>query len=79
MTDRATLDVLDRPPAPEPTASKKLSKIPWWANPRFGLAVLLVGLVVLFSSLRPSFLDTHLTLVPLQADISVYAVVGWPS
>jgi ribose transport system permease protein len=76
VTERATLDVTDRPSAPEPPAPKKPSKIPWWANPRVGLSVLLVGLVVLFSSLRPSFLDTQLTLVPLQADISVYLVVG---
>jgi ribose transport system permease protein len=76
MTERATLDVMDRPAAPEPPTPKKPSTIPWWANPRVGLAVLLVGLVVLFSSLRPSFLDTQLTLVPLQADISVYAIVG---
>jgi ribose transport system permease protein len=76
MTDRAALDVMDRPQAPEPPTPKKPSTIPWWANARVGLAVLLVGLVVLFSSLRPSFLDTQLTLVPLQADISVYVVVG---
>jgi ribose transport system permease protein len=76
VTERATLDVTDQPSAAEAPAPKKPSKIPWWANPRVGLAVLLVGLVVLFSSLRPSFLDTQLTLVPLQADISVYLVVG---
>jgi ribose transport system permease protein len=76
MTERSALDVMERPQVPEPPTSKKPSKIPWWANPRVGLAVLLVGLVVLFSSLRPSFLDTQLTLVPLQADISVYAIVG---
>jgi ribose transport system permease protein len=76
MTERATLDVMDRPALPEPPTPKKPSKIPWWANPRVGLAVLLVGLVILFSSMRPSFLDTQLTLVPLQADISVYAIVG---
>ncbi len=31
---------------------------------------------MLFAALRPTFLDTHLTLAPLQADISVFAVVG---
>ncbi|MEV4758617.1 ABC transporter permease [Micromonospora sp. NPDC049559] len=68
----------DTPPeAPAPAAAPaKPPRIPLWANPRVGLVVLLVGLVVLFTSLRPAFLDTTLTLVPLQSDISVYAVVG---
>jgi ribose transport system permease protein len=47
-----------------------------WANPRIGLVVLLIGLVALFTALRPAFLNTQLTLVPVQADISVYTVVG---
>ena len=54
----------------------KPARIPLWANPRIGLVVLLILLVVLFSALRPAFLDTRLTLVPLQSDISVYLVVG---
>jgi ribose transport system permease protein len=64
--------------APEKTAEtpRKVARIPLWANPRIGLVVLLILLVVLFSALRPSFLDTRLTLVPLQSDISVYLVVG---
>ena len=33
-------------------------------------------LVALFSTVRPAFLNTDLTLVPMQADISVYLVVG---
>ncbi|SEH00867.1 ribose transport system permease protein [Nonomuraea solani] len=49
---------------------------PLWANPRLGLLILLIALVALFTALRPAFMDTTLTLVPLQADISVYAVVG---
>jgi ribose transport system permease protein len=55
---------------------RKVARIPLWANPRIGLIVLLILLVVLFSALRPAFLDTRLTLVPLQSDISVYLVVG---
>jgi ribose transport system permease protein len=55
---------------------RKPARIPLWANPRIGLVVLLILLVVLFSALRPAFLDTRLTLVPLQSDISVYLVVG---
>ncbi|MFI6073551.1 ABC transporter permease [Actinoplanes sp. NPDC051343] len=54
----------------------KPARIPLWANPRIGLVVLLIVLVVLFSAMRPAFLDTRLTLVPLQSDISVYLVVG---
>jgi ribose transport system permease protein len=60
------------PPAP-PVRPRRL---PLWANPRAGLVVLLLVLVVLFSALRPAFLDTRLTLTPLQSDISVYLVVG---
>jgi ribose transport system permease protein len=52
------------------------TRLPWWANPRIGLVVLLVALVVLFTVLRPAFLNTKLTLVPMQADMSVYAVAG---
>lgn len=52
------------------------TRLPLWANPRAGLVVLLIALVVLFTWLRPAFLNTYLTLVPMQADISVYAVVG---
>ena len=37
---------------------------------------MLILLVAFFSTVRPSFLNTQLTLVPMQADISVYAVVG---
>jgi ribose transport system permease protein len=58
------------------TETRKPARIPLWANPRIGLVVLLILLVVLFSVLRPAFLDTQLTLVPLQSDISVYLVVG---
>jgi len=54
----------------------KRGRIPLWANPRVGLVVLLVLLVALFTVLRPAFLDTRLTLTPLQSDISVYLVVG---
>jgi ribose transport system permease protein len=62
---------------PEPPAGEaKPGRIPLWANPRIGLTVVLIVLIVLFSSLRPAFLNTRLTLVPMQADISVYAVVG---
>jgi len=38
--------------------------------------MVLIGLVALFSALRPSFLDTNLTLIPMQAAVSVYVVVG---
>lgn len=59
-----------------PAVRRAPAGLPWWANPRVGLSALLVLLVILFTSLRPAFLNTQLTLVPLQADISVYLVVG---
>jgi ribose transport system permease protein len=65
----------DPPPAELPLAAAR-NRVPLWANPRIGLLVLLVALVALFTSLRPAFLNTDLTLVPMQADISVYLVVG---
>ncbi|XVU21691.1 ABC transporter permease [Actinoplanes sp. CA-054009] len=57
-------------------AGPRPRRMPIWANPRLGLVVLLVALVILFTALRPAFMDTQLTLVPMQADISVYVVVG---
>ncbi|HTI27000.1 MAG TPA: ABC transporter permease, partial [Kutzneria sp.] len=50
--------------------------LPVWANPRLGLLVVIVALVVVFSSLRPEFLNIDLTIVPMQADLSVFLVVG---
>ncbi|MDI1465042.1 ABC transporter permease [Catellatospora sp. KI3] len=62
--------------AAPPATSAPPRSLPLWANPRIGLVVLLTALVALFATLRPGFLNTYLTLVPLQADISVYVVVG---
>jgi ribose transport system permease protein len=64
------------PQAPPAEAPAKVSKLPWWANPRVGLVVVIMALGVLFTALRPSFANVDLTLVPMQADISVFAVVG---
>lgn len=63
--------VEEPPPGASPTP-----RLPWWANPRVGLVVVIAALVALFSSARPAFLDVDLTLVPLQRDISVFVVVG---
>jgi ribose transport system permease protein len=73
--DTAEVDVGAAPPPSAPTP-RKPARIPLWANPRVGLVVLLIGLIALFSILRPSFLNTQLTLVPMQSDIAVYLVVG---
>ncbi|MCW2796864.1 ABC transporter permease [Nocardioides sp.] len=64
------------PAAPPQEDSTTPSGLPWWANPRVGLLVVIVALVILFSALRPSFLNVDLTLVPMQADLSVFAIVG---
>ncbi|HEV3172499.1 MAG TPA: ABC transporter permease [Actinocrinis sp.] len=66
----------DSEPPPTQSAAAARRGLPFWANPRFGLFAVLVVLVLVFSSLRPSFLNTYLTLVPMQADLSVFAVVG---
>ncbi len=47
------------PPADAPPQAERRNRIPLWANPRIGLLVLLVGLVVLFTALRPAFLNTR--------------------
>lgn len=75
MTDLMTT----LPSAADPdagTAAAATPRLPWWANPRFGLVVVIAALVVLFSSLRSSFLNVDLTIVPMQADLSVFVVVG---
>ncbi|MER5627437.1 ABC transporter permease [Streptosporangium sp. NPDC002544] len=63
-------------PAADSPEPRRASRMPLWANPRIGLLILLIALVAFFTTLRPAFMDTTLTLVPLQSDISVYAVVG---
>jgi ribose transport system permease protein len=62
--------------AVDPDAQRLPRGLPFWANPRFGLLVVIAVLVVIFSSLRSSFLDTYLTLVPMQQNVSVFLVVG---
>jgi ribose transport system permease protein len=58
------------------SAQRPLRGLPFWANPRLGLLAVIVVLVLVFSSLRSSFLNTDLTLVPMQQDLSVFLVVG---
>ena len=64
------------PAEPADDPPRREARIPLWANPRIGLTIVLIVLVAFFATVRPSFLNTPLTLVPMQADISVYAVVG---
>ncbi|MGH3745537.1 MAG: ABC transporter permease [Mycobacteriales bacterium] len=64
------------PPAAPSSPGAARRGLPFWANPRLGLFAVIAILVVVFSALRPSFLNVDLTLVPMQADLSVFAVVG---
>jgi ribose transport system permease protein len=73
---RSAPDAVADPAPPPDEAARRATRIPLWANPRIGLTIVLILLVAFFSTVRPSFLNTQLTLVPMQADISVYAVVG---
>jgi ribose transport system permease protein len=66
----------DQQPSVPPPPSAPRRGLPWWANPRFGLFAVIAILVVVFSSLRSSFLNTDLTIVPMEADLSVFVVVG---
>lgn len=61
--------------SPRPSGQERRG-LPWWANPRIGLVAVIAVVVAVFASLRPSFLDIDLTLVPMQGDISVFVVVG---
>lgn len=63
-------------PSPEVEERADVRALPWWASPRVGLLGVIVILVVLFSVLRPAFLNVDLTIVPMQADLSVFVVVG---
>lgn len=77
MTVTGTTTTTPEAEAPEAGAvDQRRRGLPWWANPRVGLIAVIVVLVAVFSGLRPSFLDIDLTIVPMQADISVFAVVG---
>jgi ribose transport system permease protein len=70
------------PSATAPTSDQQMATspavrtLPFWANPRFGLLIVIAVLVLVFSSLRSSFLNVDLTIVPMQADLSVFLVVG---
>jgi len=61
---------------PQTEVRPTVATLPFWANPRLGLLVVIAVLVVVFSSLRSSFLNVDLTIVPMQADLSVFVVVG---
>jgi len=76
MSTTTETESVPAPEAAEETGRAPVSGLPFWANPRLGLLVVLVALIVIFSAIRPAFLNVQLTLVPMQADISVFAVVG---
>jgi ribose transport system permease protein len=65
-----------RPPQTRAAASTVRRALPLWANPRLGLFAVIAILVIVFTALRPSFLNVDLSLVPMQADLSVFVVVG---
>ncbi|GIG62480.1 ABC transporter permease [Longispora fulva] len=68
---------LARPTAARPAPAPRRGRyLPLLMNQRVGLTLVIIALVVVFSSLRPAFLDTRLTIAPLLADITVYIVVG---
>ena len=66
------------PPQTEPSGpgNRAPRALPFWANPRLGLLVVIVILFVVFASLRPAFLNVNLTIVPMQSDLSVFVIVG---
>jgi ribose transport system permease protein len=76
MTTDTETEPVGVPQAAESDGRTAASGLPFWANPRLGLLVVLIALITIFSSIRPAFLNVQLTLVPLQADIAVFAVVG---
>ncbi|WP_412538802.1 ABC transporter permease [Longispora sp. K20-0274] len=64
------------PETARPAARRGARVLALLTNQRVGLSLVIVALVVVFSSLRPAFLDSRLTIAPLLADITVYIVVG---
>lgn len=66
------------PPQTEPDRPDRRAPraLPFWANPRLGLLVVIAILVVVFTLLRPAFLNVNLTIVPMQSDLSVFVIVG---
>jgi ribose transport system permease protein len=74
--DSATLTPTE-PGGTEPAEPKARARtLPFWANPRLGLLVVIIILIVVFSAVRPAFLNINLTIVPMEADVSVFVVVG---
>src|SRR5437588_1911402 len=60
----------------DPPTTRSPHTLPFWANPRLGLLVVIVTLFVVFAVLRPAFLNVNLTIVPMQSDLSVFVIVG---
>lgn len=69
-------DTEQEPDVVEPVTQGRVRSLPFWANPRLGLTVVIVVLIVVFASVQPAFLNVNLTIVPMQSDLSVFVVVG---
>lgn len=69
-------DTEQEPDVVEPVTQGRVRSLPFWANPRLGLTVVIAVLVVVFASVQPAFLNVNLTIVPMQSDLSVFVVVG---
>jgi len=50
--------------------------LPFWANQRVGLVLLIVVLAVVFGALRPVFFNEKLVLFPMLRDVATFTVVG---
>jgi ribose transport system permease protein len=50
--------------------------LPFWANPRFGLAILIVIALVTFSTLDSKFLNVEFVLFPALRTVAILTVVG---
>ncbi|MCQ8188254.1 ABC transporter permease [Streptomyces rugosispiralis] len=59
-----------------PTPARPAHRLPFRADQRLGLLVLVVGLGALFGVVRPTFLDARLVLFPLFRDVSTLTVVA---
>lgn len=68
-------------PAPERQTNRsregrEARGLPFWANQRVGLLVLVVAVAAVFGAVRPAFLNQQLILFPLLRDVAIYTVVG---
>ena len=69
--------VAETAPTPAPSPEVQVNRgLPFWANPRFGLAILIVVALAVFSTLDSKFLNVEFVLFPALRTVAILSVVG---